>query len=215
MTLPRARVVRAEQAGAAKPLLTATLSGAQRTRVSREEMEGRLAAEHLVRDARERADALVVRARDETSAAVDRAHQEAREDADLQLTARWLALRKAEGDSTERNADRVVTAAVVLAERLLGAALELSPERIADLARGVLAEARGARRATIEAHPIDAHVLRAHLPAAGLALHAVELRENEALARGELLLHTDLGTIDAKLASRLDRLAEALRDALR
>jgi flagellar assembly protein FliH len=105
--------------------------------------------------------------------------------------------------------------AVVLAERLLGAALQLSPERIADLARGVIAEARGARRATIEAHPTDVQALRRHLPAAGLDMHAVELRESESLARGELLLHTDLGTIDAKLASRLDRLAEALRDALK
>jgi flagellar biosynthesis/type III secretory pathway protein FliH len=215
MTLPRARVVRREEAGEAQPLLAPSVSAAQRARLAREEMEGRLAAERLIHDATERAAALVARAREESAAAVERARQEAREEADLRLAARWLALRKAEGEGIERDADRVVSAAVVLAERLLGAALELLPERVADLARGVLAEARGARRATIEAHPVDAQALRAHLPAAGLTLHSVELRENEALARGDLLLHTDLGTIDAKLASRLDRLAEALRDALR
>jgi flagellar biosynthesis/type III secretory pathway protein FliH len=215
MTTSRARVVRGDAAGEARPLLESGLTAAQRTRVAREEMEGRLTAERLLKDAAERAEALVARAREEASAVIERARQAAREEADLQLAARWLALRSAEGAGIERDSDRIVSLAVVLAERLLGAALELSPERVADLARGVLAEARGARRATIEAHPVDAAALRSHLPAAGLPLHAVELRENEALARGELLLHTDLGTIDAKLASRLDRLAEALRDALR
>jgi flagellar biosynthesis/type III secretory pathway protein FliH len=181
-------------------------------------MEGRLAAERIVHDAEARAESMLARAREEAALAVERASQAAREEGDRQLAARWLALRKAEGERFERDADRVISVAVVLAERLLGAALELSPQRIADLARGVLAEARGARRATIEAHPIDARTLRDVLARAGLDLQTVELlelRESEALARGELLLHTDLGTIDAKLASRLDRLAEALRDALK
>jgi flagellar biosynthesis/type III secretory pathway protein FliH len=178
-------------------------------------MEGRLAAERIVREAEANAEATLARAREEAALAVERATKAAREEGDAQLAARWLALRTAEGRRFESDADRAVSLAVVLAERLLGAALELSPERIADLARGVIAEARGARRATIEAHPIDAQALRGLLPGVGLDIRTIELRESAALARGELLLHTDLGTIDAKLAARLDRLAEALRDALK
>jgi flagellar assembly protein FliH len=215
MSLPRARVIRAEAARGATPLLEAGPSVVQRERIARAEMEARLAAERLLGQARTEADALRARAHEEGALAARRAVDAAREEADAQLAARWLALRKAEGERLERETDRVVSLAVVLAERLLGAALDLAPARIADLARGVVAEARGARRATIEAHPADAEALRAHLPAGGLPLHAVEVRPNAALARGELLLHTDLGTIDAKLTSRLDRLAEALRDALR
>jgi flagellar biosynthesis/type III secretory pathway protein FliH len=178
-------------------------------------MEGRLAAERIVRDAEAKPEAVLARAREDAALAVERATRGAREEGDTQLAARWMALRAVEGRRLESDADRVVSLAVVLAERLLGASLELAPHRIADLARGVIAEARGARRATIEAHPIDAQALRGLLPGVGLDLHAIELRESEELARGELLLHTDLGTIDAKLASRLDRLAEALRDALK
>ncbi len=215
MTLPRARVVRAADAPPAEPLFAAGLATAQRGRVVREELEGRLAAERLVREAESEAEALLARAREEAAALAERAANAAREEGDAQLAARWLALRDAESARLARDADRVVSVAVVLAERLLGAALGLEPSRIADLARSVLDEARGARRATIEAHPIDVRELRQRLPSAGLAIDAVELRENESLARGELLLHTDLGIIDAKLASRLDRLAEALRDALR
>jgi flagellar biosynthesis/type III secretory pathway protein FliH len=208
-------VIRAEAAHGAAPLLAAGPSQAQRMRIARAEMEARLAAERILEDARANAEALVARAREEGALAARRAVDAAREEADAQLAARWLALRNAEGERLERETDRVVSLAVVLAERLLGAALDLAPARIVDMAKGVVAEARGARRATIEAHPADAEVLRAQLSTSGLPLHAVEIRQNAGLARGALLLHTDLGTIDAKLASRLDRLAEALRDALR
>ncbi|MDP9036165.1 MAG: flagellar assembly protein FliH, partial [Myxococcota bacterium] len=109
---------------------------------------------------------------------------------------------------------RVVALAVVLAERLLGAALELDPARIAELARTVVAEARGARRVVFDAHPLDADALRKHLHEAALDLESLEVREDASLARGGLRLHTDVGTIDAKLTPRLERLAAALRDAL-
>jgi flagellar biosynthesis/type III secretory pathway protein FliH len=215
MSPPRARVIRDEDARRASPLLEPGPSPAQRVRIARVEMEARLAAERILAEARAEAVALLARAREDGALEARRAVDAAREEADAQLAARWLALRKAEGERLERETDRVVSLAVLLAERLLAASLDLAPARIVDLAKGVVAEARGARRATIEAHPQDAEALRVHLPAAGLALQAVEIRHNGALARGELLLHTDLGTIDAKLTSRLDRLAEALRDALR
>jgi flagellar biosynthesis/type III secretory pathway protein FliH len=35
------------------------------------------------------------------------------------------------------------------------------------------------------------------------------------LTRGSLVVHTDLGTIDAQLRPQLDRLAKALREAMR
>jgi flagellar biosynthesis/type III secretory pathway protein FliH len=109
----------------------------------------------------------------------------------------------------------VLSVAVALAERLVGETLALDPSRIAAVARGVLAEARGARRAVIHAHPVDAEVLRNHLTALGLDPQSVAVEKDDGLARGALRLHTDVGIIDAQLTSRLDRLAEALRDALR
>jgi flagellar biosynthesis/type III secretory pathway protein FliH len=48
----------------------------------------------------------------------------------------------------------------------------------------------------------------------GLDIQSIEVREDAALARGELRLHTDVGIIDARLAPRFDRLSAALRDAL-
>jgi flagellar biosynthesis/type III secretory pathway protein FliH len=215
VTTPRARILRGTEATRAAPLLAPGPGTTQRRRIAREELEGRLVAESVVREAQARADAMMARARDDAAIAGAEAARAARERADAQLAAQWLALREAEGQRLERDTDRVVAAASVLAERLLGAALELDPARIADIARGVLAEARGARRAVLEAHPLDAEALRRHLTTAGLDVQSVDVREDEALARGALRLHTDVGIIDAQLAPRLERLADALRDALR
>jgi flagellar biosynthesis/type III secretory pathway protein FliH len=183
--------------------------------MAREELEARLTAERLVQEAHTQADAILLDAREKGAMAADAARQEAQAEADAQLAGRWLALRQAESRRMGDDADRVLALAVALAERLVGATLELEPKRIVTLATGVLAEARGARRATIHAHPLDAEVLRTHLTASRLDAQSFTIESDEALARGALRLHTDVGIIDAQLASRLDRLAAALRDALR
>jgi flagellar biosynthesis/type III secretory pathway protein FliH len=214
VTIPRARILRNEDVTRA-PLLAPGPSAPQRRRVAREILEAQLEAERIGRDAHERAEMIVAAARQEALGARIEAEREARADADAALIARWAALREAEGRRLATEADRILPVAIALAERLVGAALELHPERIASLAAAVLAEARGARRAVIDAHPADAAVLERHLGAAGMDPQCHEIRRDDSLARGALRLHTDLGIIDAQLAPRLERLADALRDAFR
>jgi flagellar biosynthesis/type III secretory pathway protein FliH len=215
MSAPRARIVRGEEAARGTPLLAPGPGREQRRRVAREELEARLGAERIVHEAHQRAEAIVADAKERGAAAAEVERREAQVLADASLTARWIALREAETRRMGGDGDRVLALAVALAERLVGATLELDPTRIATLAAGVLAEARGARRAVIHAHPLDAEVLRTHLGPSTLDARAISIESDEGLARGALRLHTDVGIIDAQLASRLDRLADALRDALR
>ncbi len=212
----RARIVRAaDTAGArAKPLLNLGPAVPTWRRLAREELDARLEAERLVHEAQAQAEAIGARAREQARTEAAQNAREVREQSEATIAARWLALRHAEGRRLERDIDRVIAVGVVLAERIVGTALELGPAVIADLARTAIAEARGARRIAIDAHPLDAGALRRHLATVGLDPQSVEVREDEALARGELRLQTDVGTIDAKLAPRLERLAAALRDAL-
>jgi flagellar assembly protein FliH len=212
---PRARIVMAPDAERAEPVLEHGIGVAGRRRIAGEELEARLAAKRILRDAEGAAAAMLEEARSRAAGAIADAAREAREEANAEATAQWLALREHERAAMGRDPERVVTLAVALAERLLGAALALDPARIADLARAVLDEARGARRALIEAHPLDADELRQHLTGDGLDLQSIDVRSDAALARGELRLHTDLGTIDARLAPRFERLAAALRDAIK
>jgi flagellar biosynthesis/type III secretory pathway protein FliH len=133
-------------------------------------------------------------------------------DVEAKLSAAYLVLKARQEHAVEANLDRTTELAVALAERLIGAALEIAPEKIASMAAEALSEAKGARKARIEANPIDVASLREHTVSLG---DSISIEPNADLARGALVLHTDLGTIDARLTPQLERLARALKDALR
>ena len=160
---PRARVITGPAVDRAAPVLERGVGEPRRRRMAREELEARLAAERVVQDAYGAAEAILADARARGASAGAAALEEARREADTALAARWVALRQREHEAAGRDADRVIAVAVALAERLLGASLALEPSRIVDVARTVLDEARGARRAVIEAHPLDASELRQRL----------------------------------------------------
>lgn len=134
------------------------------------------------------------------------------EETKAQLAAAYLLLKRREDLMLETSLDRTTELAVALAERLIGGALALTPEIIAEMAKAALSESKGARKTRIEANPIDADALREHTVSLG---ESIVIEPNAELARGSLVLHTDLGTIDARLTPQLERLARALRDALR
>jgi flagellar assembly protein FliH len=209
----KARIVRAGTARI-QPLVSAAHEEPTWRRVTRAELEAKARAEAIVTAARAEAASIRSRALQEGRESVERAALEAAQAAQTELSARWLALRQAELKTLQSTSERVVVLATALAERLLGAALAVDSTRVVELARGVFAEARGARRARVDANPLDVHVLRERLSTADFDLQSIEIREDPSLARGELRLQTDVGNIDARLAPRFDRLAAALRDAL-
>lgn len=174
----------------------------------------RIAAEVLA--AREEATRIVAEARAEAvravAGAVEDATREAREAEIAKLAASFLALRHREEAHAAAQKDELVTLATALAERLLGEALRVEPTRIAELAITAMQEARGARQVRIDAAPEDVAPLREALEVLG---RTAEVTEDAALARGSLVVHTDIGKIDARLEPQLARLATALREALR
>ncbi|MBX3205570.1 MAG: hypothetical protein KF764_10915 [Labilithrix sp.] len=180
-------------------------AAARARRIAGEVIEARAEAGRIVAAAREEANAVV-------AAAAAAAASEAREAEVARLAAGFLALRDAEARRAERDVDRVVELAVLLAERLVGEALRVEPARIAELAASALHEARGARRVRIDASPDDVAALYEALGALG---QSADVQPDPTLRRGSLVVHTDLGRVDARLEPQLARLAAALREALR
>lgn len=172
-------------------------------------------AARIVAEAEERARAIVAEASLAAEGARAQALEEARAEGAANVAAAWLALRTDEAARDERDLDKTVGVARIVAERLLGETLSLDPSRIAAIARQALAQARLARRVVIVAHPDDAAALDRQKGDLGLEGAAVEIHADPARARGSLRLDTDLGTLDADLAPQLDRLVAALRDGLR
>jgi flagellar assembly protein FliH len=217
MTLRDGRAVivkRAEVEGSKAVPLFPMVRPETRTRVAREAVAASLVAKRLLEDARQEADSILRKAREEATRAAADAAREAREHEVAKLSAGFLALRDADERRAELDLERAVGLAQVLAERLLGEALEKDPTRVLALARQALLEARGARRAVIEASPLDAETLRSHVLDIGLSEGALDIKVDPSLSRGSLRIHTNLGSLDAQLTPQLERLAKALRDAL-
>ncbi len=142
------------------------------------------------------------------------AEAEARAEAAAKLAAHALSLATYEAKADERALDRSVALARLLAERLLGTSLAVAPEQVVTLARQALAEARGARRLGIVAHPDDAKLLSDSIASLGVAAETVRIVPDGTRARGSLRIETDIGVLDADLAPQLDRLALRLRETL-
>lgn len=213
MTLTRGRILPA--GGAERVSLPARGEPVARGRVLRREVfDAQERAREIVRAAEEKADAIVHESERAAAAVRLRAEAEGRADAAARLAAHALALASLEARLTERQLDRVVELARLLAERLVGEALGLDPELVVGRARELLASARGARQAVIVAHPEDATVLERSLPLLGLELDLVRVTRDPRRSRGSLRVETEIGVLDGDLAPQLERLALKLRERL-
>ena len=201
---------RTTEARAAKPSPSRRAHG----RVApREVVDAAETARALLDRAQKTADELVARAKREAADRRLEVEIEARAEAAARVAAHALALSLRDDQSLERSLDRVVEVARVLAERLLGEALELEPRRIVAIARRALEETRGARRVTVVAHPDDAALIEEALLTLQAGGAATVLADPER-PRGSLRLDTDIGVLDADLAPQLDRLLPKLRESI-
>ncbi len=216
MSLVRpARILKKVAASGARPVsFLPPVGEATRRRLAKEAVDASELAGRLVEEARVKSAAILDRARVEAAGLAERATQEAREAEVARLAASFLVLRAEEERRAERDIERSVGLARVLAERLLGEALDADPTRVLALARQALLEARGAKRVSIEACPLDAETLRSHVEDIGFPEGALKIEVDPTLSRGSLRLQTNLGNLDAQLTPQLERLAAALRDAL-
>jgi flagellar biosynthesis/type III secretory pathway protein FliH len=210
-----ARIVRAAAAFEAKPVeMPGSAAEPLATVVPAPVVDAALRARQIVATAERQASELTNAARAECDALRLRAEEAGRAAAAAELAARFLQLSRLEADIDLRARDRSIELARLLAERLLGEALRLEPGHVIALAEHAIAEARGARRITIVAHPDDAAELERTLGAGELG-RVTQVVASSERGRGSLRLETELGVLDAELAPQLDRLTEALRASLR
>jgi flagellar biosynthesis/type III secretory pathway protein FliH len=208
----RARIV--SKATATSLPISQTSTSRSFEKLTRAELEAKENAARALAEAKRAADAIVAEARAKAQSVAQNAAREAAEAEQAKVAALYTALRAREERSAEAQVDRSVELARVLAERLLGESLHVDAQTVAKLARQALAEAQGARTVRIEAHPDDIATLKQHTGMLNIS-QVASISADATLERGSLRLHTDLGTIDAQLRPQLERLAAALRDALR
>jgi flagellar assembly protein FliH len=114
-------------------------------------------------------------------------------------------------DALDADAARAVArTAVQLARQVLRTELQLRPELVAQVAaEAVNAVLLSARHISVQVHPQDLPLV-AEGAADILAARGARLLADPAIERGGVLVHSDVGAIDARIASRWAQAAAAL-----
>ncbi|MFO0659584.1 MAG: FliH/SctL family protein [Polyangiaceae bacterium] len=129
-----------------------------------------------------------------------------------ELAAGWVRLRQRQEQLDEQVESRVELLAKVIAERLIERELSLSPETIRNLVREVIQALPPGETVRLRAHPIDALELEKCRVELGLGSNVVQIVADPLRTRGSMRAESELGTLDADLSARIDRLLAALRE---
>lgn len=114
----------------------------------------------------------------------------------------------------EQVARALADSAVHLARQVLRSELQSQPELVARVAaEAVTAVMLSARQITVQVHPLDLPLVQDGA-AEALALRGARLVASASIARGGVLVHSDVGSIDARIAGRWAQAAAALGSAL-
>jgi type III secretion protein L len=106
-----------------------------------------------------------------------------------------------------------IAVAAKMAERIIGRAVALAPETMAEIAHEALAGCRpGAGTVRVRIHPDDLPAVEARRAAleAGAPAAALELVADEAVGRHGCVIETPQGRVDARLETQLAALERAL-----
>jgi len=109
---------------------------------------------------------------------------------------------------------RAVELAIAIAEKILGAVLELEPRRIEGVVTGALRRSASRDRVVLEINPADVEVVEAVVGevARAVGVGELEVRPERRVVRGGCVVRTEEGDVDAQIAEQLARAREVLLD---
>lgn len=168
-----------------------------------------------VYDAKSDAARIVADAHADAERVREQARAEGREQGRAEVAATLVAAQKLAAQRVAGAEDELMTLGVRIAERILRRQLDLEPERVTDIARGALEQARAQRDLVMRVHPDDVSILERERPGllARLSVSAqLLIRADESIARGGCVIDSDLGTVDARLEVQLAAIERALRE---
>ena len=145
---------------------------------------------------------------------------DARRDLDPAAAALGQALVQAEqeragaADALEREAAEL---SLQIAEKVVGGALAVQPERVLEVVRGALRRLVERHTVTILVNPDDLELVReatASLEGALGGIEKLDIQAERRVARGGAILRTVDGELDARIASQLERVRETVESEL-
>ena len=127
-----------------------------------------------------------------------------------------LETRRAElADAAE---ERAVELAIRIAEKIVAGTIELQPERVVDIVRGALRCLVDRERVTVQVNTLDLELVRDSMESMRGGLGGIghfDVQEDRRVPRGGALVRSAAGEVDATIATKLERVREALAAELR
>lgn len=193
-----------------------TLESLDRRVVIKRNVElARQQATEIAARAQKEAERIVAEARREAEELLDSAKRDGYESGLAYWNEMLAAARQSRDDYIARNEPALLQLAVRIAEKLIGEELSASPEKIVTVVREALCSVARAKSVVLQLHPADAAVLEEHMSvlrgAAG-PKREIEIVSNASLARGDCVIESDIGIIDARLETQLRNMERALTE---
>lgn len=167
-------------------------------------------ARRLREDAAREAERLVAEARARAGAIEAEAHARGLEAARLEQAVALAEAARARDEALAGARGEVAALAVAVARRLLDGELQLAPERIGAVVDDALGRVRGAATVELRLHPDDARAWEAARRDPGAGTPTPTVVPDPTIERGGCLVRSNLGEVDARVATRADRLLAAL-----
>lgn len=105
-----------------------------------------------------------------------------------------------------------------IARRIVGQELSLRPEAIASIAEEAISKVRRANSLLVRVHPDDAKIVREmeeRILAGARSTTPLTIESDTSLARGDCVVESNLGTLNARVEAQLEQFGRALELASR
>jgi type III secretion system HrpE/YscL family protein len=170
-------------------------------------------AKEIVETAERQAAALIDKAKQERDATVAAAREMGRQEVLAQSTEIILKAKQQASTIIETAEQEIVKLALVVAERIVGKALQTDPDVALHIAAQAIESVRHQKELVLRVNPEDAQLMRNSRKKLMDILGRtkdIAVREDPEVERGGCVIETENGTVDAQLKTQLQMLELAL-----
>jgi flagellar biosynthesis/type III secretory pathway protein FliH len=174
-------------------------------------------AQSVINEAEQKAQAILAQAETEAeqlkTAASEQGFKQGADEAAQKYTAMILEHSKRMDQKEAQVAVQVRQLSLAIAKKIVGKELEFHPDAVVEMAKKHLQSVRQRKEVYLRVAPVDVEQLREHkrelLDQLGRAKE-IEIRADDALTQGSMIIETDAGTIDARLETQLQVIERVL-----
>lgn len=167
----------------------------------------------IIEQAKEKAKSIIETAIKEGENIKERVYREAEEKAKLEASKLLLQLNRYKEEVIKESKEEIIELGIKVAKKIIEESIKLNPQLIQNIYREVLSQVKHATTIILKVNPKDIESIELNAPQF-LSLieksYNVVFQRDESIERGGCILESSLGSIDARISIRLEKLKKLL-----